>query len=122
MADWLTVPDATTVLGADLTADLDEESFEAAVEAAGGYVEDHRSDLVDVEDGLFQPTPQIRFGTALLAFRWYNRRRATTSNADEGAVADVISEDPDLSRMLGIGARGRVVFGAPTLPVIDEVV
>lgn len=121
MADWLTATEAGGILGTDLAADVDTDPFEAAVDAAAGYVEDHRPDLVDT-DGLFQATPQVRFGTALLGFRWYNRRRATTSNGDEGAVADVVSEDPDLSRMLGIGARGRVVFGAPTLPVDEPVV
>jgi hypothetical protein len=110
---WLTPQAAKDVLGEDLTGTLDEESFQEAVDAAAGYVADNRTDLL-VED-VFTPTPQLRFGTALLALRWYSRRRATTSNADEGAVADVISDDPDLGRMLGIGLRGRPVFGAPTV-------
>lgn len=121
MAAWLTTPQVKDILGEDLTVDLDEESFQAAVDAATGYVEDRRPELVVGDPAVFTPTGHLRYGTALLAFRWYNRRRAVTTNADEGAVADVISEDPDLSRMLGIGVRGRVVFGAPSLPV-DEVV
>lgn len=117
---WITPPEVETILGADLAADLDADAFEAAVEAASGYVEEHRPDLVDDQE-TFTATPVVRYGTALLAFRWYNRRRATTTNGDEGAVADVISEDPDLSRMLGIGARGGFVFGAPSLPVTEVV-
>lgn len=116
MDAWLTTQDVPAILGADLTAGLDADPFAAALEAATGYVEEHHPELVDT-DGNFVPTPQIRYGTALLALRWYGRRAAATSNADEGAVADVISDDPDLARMLGIGVRGRVVFGAPTLPV-----
>lgn len=118
MDAWLTTHEAGDVLGADLTAGLEETPWEAAVAAAAEYVADHRPDLVALVDDVltFVPTATVRFGTSLLALRWYSRRRATTDNGDEGGVADVIADDPDLSRMLGIGVRGAVVFGAPTLP------
>lgn len=115
MAAWLTTPQVKDILGEDLTEGLDEESFQAAVDAATGYVEEHRPDLL--VESVFTPAGHVRYGTALLALRWYSRRRATTDNGDAGGVGDVIADDPDLSRMLGIGGRGRVVFGAPTLPV-----
>lgn len=117
MAAWLTTPQVKDILGEDLTSDLDDESFQAAVDAATGYVEEHRPELVVGDPAVFTPTGHLRYGTALLALRWYSRRRATTSNGDEGGVADVVSDDPDLGRMLGIGVRGAFVFGAPSLPV-----
>lgn len=116
-AVWLTVDQVKDILGEDLTTDLDPESFMAAVDAATGYVEEHRPELAVGDPAAFTPTGHLRYGTALLALRWYSRRRATTDNGDAGGVGDVIADDPDLSRMLGIGVRGAFVFGAPSLPV-----
>lgn len=119
MDAWLTTHQAGDILGSDLAGQLDEDPFDAALTAAREYVEEHRPDLfVLVDDVLtFVPTGHVRYGTALLALRWYSRRRATTDNGDAGGVGDVIADDPDLSRMLGIGVRGAFVFGAPSLPV-----
>lgn len=100
---WLERSQVESILGAALSSDLDTAALEQAVLAARGYVESRRQDLVT--NGTFTPTPSVLFGAAMLAYRWYDGRGR---KADE-----ILAEDPELSRQLGIGAYGRFVFGAP---------
>jgi hypothetical protein len=108
---WLTPERAIELLGADIAEQLDPAAFEPSVAAAAEYVESHRTDLY--VENVFTPGPAVEFGTALLALRWFSRRRAPLGGEDE--VGDVLADDPDLGRMLGIGTRGRSLFGAPTI-------
>lgn len=109
---WLTPERAIELLGEDIAGQLDPTAFDPSVAAASEFVESHRTDLV--VENVFTPGPMIEFGTALLALRWFSRRRAPLRGGEDD-VDDVLADDPDLGRMLGIGVRGRVLFGAPTI-------
>lgn len=116
MADWI---DAGYVAAhADVRGvDADSTPLANAVAAAAAYVEGARPDL-DWTDDDFAPSPAIKLGTAMLAWRLYQRRAAplgvTTSST--GEPVEILRDDPDIARLLGIGSQsGRFVFGAPTV-------
>lgn len=126
MTAWLDADRAKAILGASLSADLDTEALEEACTAARDYVERKRGDLflpvdppTDPVTYEFTPTGSVTYGTAMLAYRWYTRRKSplgVLGFTDDGA-SGILRDDPDIARQLGIGKFGRFVFGAPSDPV-----
>lgn len=120
MADWIDA--AFVAVHADVVG-VDSASVPLvnAVAAAAAYVQDARADLGWSVEG-FVPSAAVKLGTAMLAWRLYQRKDAplgvvTTSSGDP---AQILYEDPDISRLLGIGSQSRrFVFGAPTRAVLD---
>lgn len=84
-------------------------------DAARAYVEEHRKDLFnDAVPPVYTPTPDVKVGAALLAYRWYTRRTSplgVIGSTDDGR-SGILRHDPDINRLLGIGLEGRFVFGA----------
>lgn len=129
MTEWVDAEKVTAILGADLSADLDVDALEEACTAVRSYVEGKRSDLfvagVDEEDeptSTFTPTPSVVYGAAMLAYRWYSRRKSplgVLGFTDDGA-SGILRDDPDIARQLGIGSYGRFVFGATPADVVEE--
>lgn len=126
MADtWLDAADVGTALGASLSEVTDDSALQFWCDAVRDYVEERRADLVVTtyaEDGVtvlssaFEPSPRIVGGAALLAYRLYQRRTAALGVvAAAQTVGSILRDDPDVSRMLGIGRHRRWRFGAPRL-------
>ncbi|WP_375425988.1 hypothetical protein [uncultured Friedmanniella sp.] len=87
-----------------------------ATAAASAYVEEARSDLDWSGEG-FVPSPAVKLGTAMLAWRLYQRKDAPLGiiTSPTGDPLSILFEDPDIARLLGVGSQsGRFVFGAPT--------
>lgn len=111
---WLSYQDA-----ADLSDIADEvmsgavadEAWAGAVDAAAEWVEDTRPDVTYTDQST--AGARIRLGTARLAQRWHARR---TSPMGQAGFADfpagILREDPDIAKLLGIGRRGKFIFGA----------
>lgn len=124
MPSWLDVEEVQTALGDSLAEVVDTAALQVWCDAARDYVESRRPDLVTGDPAEFAPTPAVVGGAALLAYRLYQRRTTplgVLGVTDQG-VSGILRDDPDISRMLGIGRhrRGRR-FGAPRI-VTDEVV
>jgi hypothetical protein len=112
---WLSYADAAKLSDiADEVMDGSDadEAWAGAVDAAAEWVEDKRPDAT-YTDGT-TAGPRLRLGCARLALRWFYRRTsplgATRGFAD--FAGSVVLEDPDLASMLGVGSKGRFVFGA----------
>lgn len=130
MADWLLAGDVKTAGGIPATSTTDAAALELARAAAQAYVEDVRPDLLVPGDPLaepptedtYVPTPQVKLGAAMLAFRWYSRRGSPLGviGFAELGTQGIMRHDPDVARLLGIGDHGRFVFGAPTPVVVEE--
>lgn len=129
MTEWLDAARVKAILGTELASDVDTDALEEACTATRSYVEGIRSDLiVALEDpdnpgeflpAAFTPTPSVTYGAAMLAYRWYTRRKSplgVLGFTDDGA-SGILRDDPDIARQLGIGRYGRFVFGAPADPV-----
>jgi hypothetical protein len=112
MAAWLTAADAVALVEASAAAS--DAAWVGAVDASAAYVEEKRPDLFAGTPPVFTPGAQVRLGTAMLAHRWYARRVQPLggSQAVEFGPTDFIRQDPDIAKLLGIGAEGRFVFGA----------
>lgn len=130
MADstWLT-PAAVRQWSGQRQGDAaDTAALQLAINAAAGYVERVRSELWTAGDPLadppvapvFEPTPEVLLGSAMLAHRWYSRRASplgVTGYAELGS-SGILRYDPDIARLLGLGTDGgRFVFGAPDNPI-----
>lgn len=104
MTDWI---DATFV--AD-NADVDGAPATSvplinATAAAVAYVQRVRADLPWNSQGWSAPA-DVKLGTAMLAWRLYERRNSplgitTTATGD---MVSILRDDPDISRLLGVGA------------------
>lgn len=126
MAEWLDAARTKAILGSELSADIDTNALEEACTAVRPYVEGKRSDLLlpvdpptDPVTYAYQPTGSVVYGAAMLAYRWYTRRKSplgVLGFTDDGA-SGILRDDPDIARQLGIGSQGRFVFGAPADPV-----
>ena len=87
-----------------------------ATAAAAAYVQRVRADLPWDAAGWSVPA-DIKLGTAMLAWRLYERRAAPLgiATSSTGDPVEILREDPDIARLLGVGsAAGRFVFGAPS--------
>lgn len=120
---WLSYQDA-----ADLSDIADEvmsgasadEAWAGAVEAAAEWVQDNRPDVTYTGAATVGAT--IRLGTARLAQRWHARRTSPMGQAGFSDFAGgILRHDPDIALQLGLGKKGRFVFGAGRpLPVVVE--
>ena len=87
-----------------------------ATAAAVAYVQEARPDLGWAAEG-YAPSAAIKLGTAMLAWRLYQRKDAPLGvvTSATGDPATLLYEDPDIARLLSIGAHStRFVFGGPT--------
>lgn len=120
MADWLEVPQVVALLELPPEDTSEDEawlaSFEGALAAARSYVEDNRADLFNGDTPReFQPGPDVKYGTALLAYRWKKRAGSSLGVAEYSEFGSgLLRHDPDIAKMLGIGTEGAFVFGAGT--------
>lgn len=125
MADWLSYAGALALV--ESSASASDAAWIGAVDASTGYVEDKRKDLftgVAPDPVVFAATGQVKYGTALLALRWYTRRKSplgTSQNVEFGGT-DFLRQDPDIAKLLGIGVEGPFVFGAGGAKTTEEVV
>lgn len=128
---WLTPGYVVKVLGDDLAEPVDSTSLLEYVEGTREWVEGKRSDLWTAADpdadppvlAEFVPPRNVKLGAAMLAFRFYSRRTSPLGviGFTEDGAAGMLREDPDIAKLLGIGAHGRFVFGAgPDLVVSEE--
>lgn len=112
---WLSVEQVRTQLGADLSDPLDTAAMQAAVDAAAVKVEYWRADLYnEATPPVFEPDAAVVYGTAMLAYRFYQRRTSPLGVAgytEYGTMA-MIRHDPDIAKLLGIADAGPFVFGA----------
>lgn len=62
----------------------------------------------------YVPPADVRLGGLMLAWRWYQRRAAPLGvvTGPSGDPVEMLRNDPDIARLLGIGGNGRFVFGA----------
>ena len=119
MADdtWLEPSTVTAVLGSGLTEQLDMTALGAVLPGVRSFVEEKRKDLLvgagDPVVFTFTPTPHVVLGAVHLAHRLYQRRTTPLGilGATEDGYTGIIREDPDIARLLGIGAAGKFVFG-----------
>jgi hypothetical protein len=124
MADWLTYAQAVALVEARVAAE--DAAWMGAVDAATEYVEDKRKDLftgVSPDPVVFGANGSIKYGTALLANRWYTRRKSplgSSQNVEFGGT-DFLRQDPDIAKLLGIGIEGKFAFGAARPKVTEEV-
>lgn len=85
-----------------------------ACAAAEAWVEGTaRRDLAWTSEG-FVPPADVKLGGLMLAWRWYQRRAAPLGvvTGPSGDPVEMLRNDPDIARLLGIGGNGRFVFGA----------
>lgn len=113
MTTWLDPAEAAGL--ADVASSVAAEvDWVGAVTASRQYVEDKRKDLFAGAPPVFVANGLIKYGTALLANRWYTRMRSplgTSQNVEFGG-SDFLRQDPDIAKMLGIGIAGKFAFGA----------
>lgn len=115
MAEWLTAGQAAALV--DSSAAPDAVDWVGAVDAAVDYVsgpEGKRRDLWSTDPvPVFLATATIKYGTALLAARWYARQgtpMGVSQNVEFGGT-EILRQDPDIAKLLGIGSEGKPVFG-----------
>jgi hypothetical protein len=119
MAEWLEPAEAAGMMAAKVGAN--DADWNAAVEASRGYVEGKRRDLFTGDPAVFVPGPLVKYGTAMLANRWYARRKSpmgASQNVEFGG-SDFLRQDPDIAKMLGIGQEGKPVFGGARAAELD---
>lgn len=124
MPTWLDSTHVVTAVGEELGDQVDAASLQFWCDTVRDHVEDRRPDLyvaapVPEDPPVFTPSDRVRGGAALLAFRLYSRREAPLGVR---GIKDILLEDPDIGRMLGIGRHRRFRFGAPRDPEPVEVV
>lgn len=119
-ATWLDAGDVVTAIGDDLADQVNTAALQTWCDAARDFVEERRPDLwVDTDaDGTvddYQPTPAVKSGTALLAYRLYQRRKSPLGvmGVTNDQASGILRDDPDIEKLLGIGRRRRFGFGAP---------
>ena len=121
MADWLEPAEARALIRSSAPAESTE--WIAAVDASTAWVEKKRRDLFSTDEPpVFVADAAIQLGTAMLAGRWYARMLTllgTSQNVEFGGT-EILRQDPDIAKMLGIGTEGPFVFGAGrTLTAIE---
>lgn len=111
---------SATWLDADLakamvegTAPVNSTAWQADVDAARAWVEKKRPDLLTGDPAVFTPGADVKLGTAMYALRLYQRRTSPlgVSQNTEFGGSDILRQDPDIAKLLGIGAEGPPVFG-----------
>lgn len=116
MAVWLT-PEAAALL-CENGAVAADGAWVGAVDAACAWVERKRPDLnvpqPDPDPPVYTPDAAVKLGTAMLANRWYARRASPLGVAgySEFGTSELLRHDPDIAKLLGLGADGPFRFGA----------
>lgn len=122
MSVWLSPEAAAAMVEVSATAAA-SSAWAADVDAACAWVERKRRDLFTTDDpAVFVADGAIKLGTAMFANRLYARRKSplgTSQNVEFGG-SDFLRQDPDISKLLGLGAEGKFRFGAPTTPAPPE--
>ncbi|HEY9415285.1 MAG TPA: hypothetical protein VIQ30_11030 [Pseudonocardia sp.] len=123
MTEWLTAGQAAALV--DTSADPAAADWVGAVAAAVDYVsgpEGKRRDLWSTDPvPVYAATAMVKLGTAMLANRWYARLRTpmgVSQNAEFGGT-EILRQDPDIAKMLGIGTEGVPVFGGARSAELD---
>ena len=119
MTEWLSAGQAVALT--NISAAPDAVDWVAAVAASCEYVEDKRKDLNIGTPPVFTPGPLIIYGTAMLSNRWYTRMRSpmgASQNVEFGG-SEILRQDPDIAKMLGIGTEGKPVFGGARAAELD---
>lgn len=106
-APWLPAQLVTAQLGGGITPeDVEPDRLAVAAWVAGERPDLPWSDYTapDVAEPVSPPADVLR-GVLLLAARLYARRSSPTGvvTGYEGAVAELLRQDPDVERMVGIG-------------------
>lgn len=128
MSTWLTAPVVVARLGDDLAGALDQTKLGAAADSAEEFVELKRPDLwvyTDAEPpvGTYTPGPSVVFGAALLAHRLYHRTSTPLgTRATDTEASGILRDDPDISRLLGIGRSRGMRFGAGPARTTETVI
>lgn len=114
MAAWLTAATAAGLVELTLADPAADLAWVGDVDAAAEYVESKRKDLFAGDPPVFVAGAMIKLGTAMLANRLYARRRAALggANSAEFGSPEMLRQDPDIAKLLGIGIEGAFVFGA----------
>jgi hypothetical protein len=121
MTEWLSAGQAAALT--NTSAAPDAVDWVAAVAASCEYVEGKRADLFIGTPGVFTPGPLIIYGTAMLSNRWYTRMRSpmgASQNVEFGG-SEILRQDPDIAKMLGIGTEGKPVFGGARAAELDAI-
>lgn len=111
MATWLSADLAKAMV--EGTAPTNSTAWEADVDAACAWVEKRRSDLLIGDPAVFTPGADVKLGTAMYALRLYTRRTSPlgASQNTEWGGSEILRQDPDIAKLLGIGPDGPPVFG-----------
>lgn len=125
MPGWLTATEVAAHADVVGTPTAPGASLANATAAAEAYVESARRDLTfptvpaEVET---KPVPAtVKVGALMLAWRWYERRNTPLGMivAPTGDPIEMLRDDPDIAKLLGVGRSGRFVFGsAPPPPAV----
>ena len=92
-----------------------------AAAAAESWIEtEARADLDWPTDGTeaqleAHPVPaNIKLGGLMLAWRWYTRRNNPLGSltSTTGDPIEMLREDPDIAKLLGVGSAGAFIFGS----------
>lgn len=120
MADWLSP--AFVAAHADVKGTPPSTSAGSPLvnvcDAAAAYVERVRDDLPWARLGFGWSVPaDVRLGSAMLAWRLFQRRAAPlgVTTSPTGDPVEILRNDPDIARLLGVEGSGRFVFGAPSI-------
>lgn len=119
MAEWLSAAEAAAMVQASVSPN--DADWNAAHAGSVAFVEGKRKDLFVGTPGVFTPTADVRYGTALLINRMYARRTSplgTSQNVEFGG-SDFLRQDPDIQKFLGIGSEGKPVFGGARAAELD---
>lgn len=123
MPGWLTaqaVVDHVEVKGVSASS----VPLASAVDAAVTWVEGTaRPDLGWTVDTFTVPA-DVRLGTLMLAWRWYQRRASPLGvvTSPTGDPVEILRNDPDIARLLGVasGTEGPFVFGAGLSDTVSQ--
>lgn len=122
---WLTVALVQEWLEDETPAEpmeLDRPALQQACNAAASYVEDlHGSYFSEDFPETYDPPATIKLGAVLLAARLYARRGTALGVAgfSDFGGSPILRQDPDIARLLKIGAHAPFIFGAPTVEVSE---
>ncbi len=120
VSTWLDVSTVETLLGdaVEEAGGIRGDSMQGICDAVRAYVEGRRPDLFLVDGsgfrtGTYAPGADVVLGAAMLAWRFYARRNTPLGviGFSEDGAAGMLREDPDVTRLLGLGRKGRFVFG-----------
>lgn len=119
MTTWLE-PDLAKAM-VEGTAPSNSTAWDADVEAARAMVERKRPDLFVGTPAVFTPGADVKLGTAMYALRLFTRRTSPlgVSQNTEWGGSDILRQDPDIAKLLGVGIEGKPVFGGSRAAELD---